>query len=140
MSHLLSAKLISLLSMSSLVATAYILIFVPNTRLDDPKTEKPRGQLQPETGPVQKYISYLNGGLSLLIALNAIGFKDKKGVHEGFWLLCMLPISESLLSSSRDCQADDPVVSFSVIMLARRLMLSVDVGELDKLKYRYKGA
>lgn len=31
-------------------------------------------------------------------------------------------------------------VSFTVILLARRLMLSVDVDELENLKYGYKGA
>ena len=36
--------------------------------------------------------------------------------------------------------ADRWEVTFSIIMLARRLMLSVDVGELEDLKYRYKGA
>ncbi|KAL2051593.1 hypothetical protein ABVK25_008007 [Lepraria finkii] len=125
MSRLLQVKLISLLSMTSLIATAYILVFVPNTRAESPERAKSRREVQskPEKGPVHKYIGYLNGGLSLLIALNAMSFKDKQGVHEGFWLLCLLP-----------------VVSFSIIILARRLMLSVDVGELEDLKYRYKGA
>lgn len=76
----------------------------------------------------------------MLIALNALGFQNKRGVHEGFWLLCLLPLSEYPISIFRGSQADTPTVSFSVIMLARRLMLSVDVGELEKLKYRYKGA
>ena len=31
-------------------------------------------------------------------------------------------------------------VSFTIIMVARRLMLSVDVEELETLKYGYKGA
>lgn len=31
-------------------------------------------------------------------------------------------------------------VSFTVIILARELMLSVDVDELEDLKYEYKGA
>lgn len=35
---------------------------------------------------------------------------------------------------------DRRVVSFTAIMLARRLMLSVDIDELEKLKYEYKGA
>ena len=35
--------------------------------------------------------------------------------------------------------ADPAIACFSIIMLARRLMLSVDVGELEKLKYGYKG-
>ena len=31
-------------------------------------------------------------------------------------------------------------VSFTVVMLARQLMLSVDIDELEDLKYEYKGA
>lgn len=140
MSRLLSAKLISLLSMSSLIATAYILVFIPNTRPDKSKATKSPAKLQPEAGPIQQYISYLNGGLSMLIALNAFGFRDKKGVHEGFWLLCLLPVGEFSASDSSNYQSDYSVVSFSVIVLARRLMLSVDVDELEELRYRYKGA
>lgn len=94
MSRLISAKLISLLSMSSLIATAYILMFIPNTRATQFGSKKPGQQLQPEQGPIHKYISYLNGGLSLLIAFNSLSFRDKRGVHEGFWLLCLLPVGE----------------------------------------------
>lgn len=35
---------------------------------------------------------------------------------------------------------DGRAVSFTAIMLARRLMLSVDIDELENLKYEYKGA
>jgi len=94
MSRLISAKLISLLSMSSLIATAYILVFVPNTRENKINSGEPSQQLQSEQGPIHKHINYLNGGLSLLIAINAFGFRDKRGVHEGFWLLCLLPAGE----------------------------------------------
>ena len=38
------------------------------------------------------------------------------------------------------CRADMLLVSFTVIILARRLMLSVDVDELEGLRYGYKGA
>ena len=82
--------------MTSLVASAYILVFVPNSRSDKSKVEDSRHDLQLERGPVKRYVAYLNGGLSLLIALNSIGFKGKKGVHEGFWLLCLLPLGRFL--------------------------------------------
>lgn len=36
--------------------------------------------------------------------------------------------------------ADDCVVVFAIVMLARRVMLDVDVGELEGLRYGYKGA
>ena len=37
-------------------------------------------------------------------------------------------------------QPDGRTVSLTVIMLARRLMLSVNIDELEDLKYEYKGA
>ena len=43
-------------------------------------------------GPIQRYIDYLNGGLSCLICLNALTLRGREGVHEGFWLLCILPL------------------------------------------------
>ena len=140
MSRIISVKLISLLSMSSLMMTAYILIFIPNTRTNDGKVETSQQKLQSESSPVRKYIGYLNGGLSILIAIDGFGFKGKKGVHEGFWLLCFLPAGRSPLFDHSVHRADCLAVSFSVIVLARRLMLSVDVSELEKLKYPYKGA
>ena len=140
MSRLLQVKLISVLSMTSLIATAYILVFVPNTRPASSKKASSRRQLASEPGPVHHYIEYLNGGLSLLIGLNAISFKDKPGVHEGFWLLCFLPVGEHLGTLKDVFASDTLTVSFFVIILARRLMLSVDVDELEELKYRYKGA
>ena len=140
MSRLLQAKIISVLSMTSLIATAYTLIFVPNTRPASSKKASSRRQLAAEPGPVHQYIGYLNGGLSLLIGLNAISFKDKRGVHEGFWLLCFLPVGEHFRNLEDVFAADILPVSFSIIILARRLMLSVDVDELEDLKYRYKGA
>ncbi|KAF6227732.1 hypothetical protein HO173_012062 [Letharia columbiana] len=123
MSSLVQAKLVSLLCITSLTATAYILAFVPITRHKSLNRVKSKKRLEPMSGPVHQYISYLNGTLSLLCALNSIIFRDKQGVHDGFWLLCLLP-----------------VVSFAFIILARRLMLSVDVDELEILKYGYKGA
>lgn len=123
MSRLVQARLVSLLCMTSLIATAYTLAFIPNTKPKSPNRIKSKRQLEPQPGPIHQYISYLNGALSLLCALNAITFRDKPGVHDGFWLLCLLP-----------------VVSFIVIILARTLMRSVDVDALEDLKYGYKGA
>lgn len=140
MSRLLQVKLISVLSMTSLIATAYILVFVPNTRTPSSKKASSQRQLASELGPVHQYIEYLNGGLSLLIGLNAISFRDKQGVHEGFWLLCFLPVGEHFGTLEDVFPADTLTVSFAVIIFARRLMLSVDVDELEDLKYRYKGA
>ncbi|KAL9004466.1 MAG: hypothetical protein Q9188_002719 [Gyalolechia gomerana] len=113
-------QLISLLAISSLGCTAYVLLSAPTTH-------ETRGKTVPTTSgpqtPPRAYIDYVNGGLSLLVGSNALYFKGKKGVDDGFWLLCMLP----------------GVVLF-VTILARHTMLSVDIESLEKLKYPYKGA
>ncbi|MCJ1461706.1 hypothetical protein MMC07_000304 [Pseudocyphellaria aurata] len=122
-SSLFQAKILCLLSMSSLLCTAYVLIFVPKDKPDASNREPAQQIQQPRSGPVRRYINYLNGGLSMLILLNALTLKERRGVHEGFWLLCILP-----------------AVAFSVIMMARRTMLDVDISKLEDLRYEYKGA
>ena len=139
-SRLVQARLVSLLCMTSLIATAYILAFVPNVRPKPPNRVKSKRKSEPESGPVRQYISYLNGALSLLSALNSITFRDKRGVHDGFWLLCLLPVGGWPLTRKLAVRPNSCAVSFTVIMLARELMLSVDVDELEDLKYEYKGA
>ena len=92
MSSLIQAKLVSLLCITSLVATAYIMAFVTDIRPKSPNQVKPKKRSESKSGPFRRYIGYLNGTLSLLCALNSITFRDKRGVHDGFWLLCLLPI------------------------------------------------
>lgn len=94
-SQLMQARLLCCFSITSLTCTAYILMFVPNVRF------KPRSgglaKNQPEPGPrlLHQLMSPLNGGLSILILLNAFTIKGQDGVHEGFWLLCTLPACKS---------------------------------------------
>ena len=140
MSRLVQAKLISLLCITSLVATTYILVFVPNARLSPPIRSKSKRKLEPESGPVHQYIVYLDGALSLVCALYSITFKDRQGVHDGFWLLCLLPIGKWCLCRAMAVRSNRCVVSLTVILFARQLMLSVDVDELEDLQYEYKGA
>ena len=84
--------------MTSLVATAYILVAVPNVKPESSKDEKDKRQPRPDHGPVKKYIAQLNAGLSFFVCLNALAFKDKKGVHEGFWVLLLLPLGMSRIA------------------------------------------
>ena len=107
MSNLVQAKLVSLLCMTSLIATAYILVFIPNTRPESPNRVKLKKQLEPESGPIRQYISYLNGALSLVCALNSITFRDKRGVHDGFWVICLLPVGRCSLPHKWQCCLTD---------------------------------
>ena len=85
------AKLVSFLNMTSLLATAYILVFISTKKRDMFKGKRALTPLQEEARPVHRYLPYLNGALSFLLAVNAIAWRERKGVHEGFWVLCLLP-------------------------------------------------
>lgn len=92
--HLFQARVLCLLSMSSLMCTAYILLFIPKNNSDAANRNHTQEILQPALGPIRRYLGHLNGGLSMLILLNMFSLKGKRGVHEGFWLLCILPAGE----------------------------------------------
>lgn len=87
----LQAKFISLLGITSLIATTYNLLFLPNEKSQSTNRQRLGPPCAPEPGPVEKYLLYLNSGLSFLIALNALHIQPKRGVHDGFWILCLLP-------------------------------------------------
>ncbi|KAI4228156.1 MAG: hypothetical protein L6R36_001870 [Xanthoria steineri] len=112
------ARLISLLSISSMLCTAYNLFSLPNAK----PTRKLMYTHEPP-GPLLQYGPYLNGGSSLLIGLSAFMIDDRKMGHDGFRLLCLLPI-----------------VVFTITTSAGYTMRSVDIESLEKLKYPYKGA
>lgn len=100
MSHLLRARLMCLLSITSLACTAYILMFKPIAQPVPANRNQLVQQLDSEPKPRDRYLSYLNGGLSVLILLNSAALKDERGVHDGFWLLCTLPARKSMKISA----------------------------------------
>ncbi|MCJ1431915.1 hypothetical protein MMC27_001271 [Xylographa pallens] len=123
-SSLYQVKFLSFICISSLLATGYILVFIsfnePKNRSGEPQDPD---RFEPATGPVAQYLPYLNGVLSFLLALNAVGWRGRGGVHLGFWILCL-----------------QPAFVFSIIVAAKKIMLEVDINELEDLKYGYKGA
>lgn len=94
------------LSVSSLVATAYILIFVPNTQSEPSNSKQPSQISRFRDGPIRQYINFLNGALAVLIFMNAPTLVNKQGVHDGFWLLCLLPFREWELLTGVMCSTD----------------------------------
>ncbi|MCJ1315164.1 hypothetical protein MMC15_000480 [Xylographa vitiligo] len=123
-SSLYQVKFLSFICISSLLATGYILVFVsfnqPNNRNGKPRD---LDRFEPAKGPVARCLPYLDGALSFLLALNAVGWRGRRGVHPGFWILCL-----------------QPAFVFSIIVAAKKIMLEVDIDELEALKYGYKGA
>jgi hypothetical protein len=77
-----------------------------------------------ERGPLELYLPYLNAILVVLLALT--GFvgqqRVKEGQGEGMWFALL------------------PGVVYGVVVVAKGIMGSVDVGELEGLRYGYKGA
>lgn len=129
------ARLISLLSISSLLCTAYNLFSLPGS-----KTTRKWMYIHEPPGPLLQHGPYLNGGLSLLIGLSAFMIDDKKMGHDGFWLLCLLPVGKSVFQISCEAASSRDLVVFIVATFAGCTMRSVDIESLEKLKYPYKGA
>lgn len=96
MSQLLRVKLICFLSMTSLACTGFILMFRPIAQTLPSNYDEPVQQLESESTPKDQYLSYLNGFLCVLILLNAAPLRDESNVHDGFWLLCILPFCRSM--------------------------------------------
>jgi len=120
---LYQVRLLSFLCASSLLATAYMLVFIPTKKVGAINRSLQSLEAFSPERPIHKFIPYLNGILGLLLAVNALSWRGRSGVHGEFWILCLLP-----------------TIIFSISVAARRIMLDVDVGELEHLKYGYKGA
>ena len=116
-SSALQPRILAILGITSVFTTAYILVFIPT-----PKQSQIRGRTSALT-PMQRYLPYLNGILSLLIGVNGLSWKDRLGVHDGFWILSWLP-----------------AVIFGMNVFARRVLVEVDPDELWGLKYELRGA
>lgn len=91
-SSLFQAKLVCLLSISSICTSGYALMMIPSDR---PQQDLRGFGGASYSSPLAAYLVPLNGGLSLCLGLGAMHMRLKQDVHEGFWLLCLLPISLS---------------------------------------------
>jgi hypothetical protein len=124
-------RILALLGITSLLATAWICKFVPAT-----SASKKSRSLQPsgfgdfapdvnDAGPVEKYLIPLTSVITLLLFIAAFGLKGREGREEGFWILCLMP----------GCV-------FWVVMVARRIMgsMGIEIGELEGKRYEFKGA
>lgn len=113
-------RLLSLLALTSLVCTAYILHFQP---LEAPqrKGKIPMYQLDAAKGPIEKYLAHLNAGLAGLLLL-AAGLDWSRGAQENAF-------REAL-----------PMIIFGLTMFVRQQLAPLDLEELQKAKYDYKGA
>jgi len=118
--HSAQQALISILGLSSLLCTAYILQFMP-LQAPERKGKVPLYVLDAARGPVEKYLLYLNAALAgLLLLASAVSWR--KGANEAAW-------REAL-----------PAMIMGITLFARQQLAPLDLEELQKAKYDYKGA
>jgi len=114
----------TILSFTSLSCTIYILYTIPSRPTSSqPKPSSTFLQTTPPQSPLEKYLPHLNATLCIVLLLAAWRAKLAGAEREEEMYLSILP----------------PVV-FLIIYVARTQLKPVDVGELEKLKYGYKGA
>jgi hypothetical protein len=85
----------------------------------------------PEDGPLRLALPWLNGGICAVLGLTAIvlywrgSAAGGRGQVEGMWIFCLLP-----------------GFALAMVEVAVRSMTDVEkgVGELERMRYRYKGA
>jgi hypothetical protein len=117
------SKALSLFSIVSLMSTAYIVKSIPLKRPGRKGKKAPRGFK--EDSFFQKYMASLNATLCIFLLVSS-------------WHMEVTNRRESV-----DLSAVFYIVPGGIlgaISIARKLMLSVDIDELEELRYEYKGA
>jgi hypothetical protein len=93
--RLAKPKLIAIMGMTSLASTIYMLVMVPTKGKQPPAKSLAKGIKDPlEFSPMQRWVPLLNGPAAALVFLLGLEFKDHPRVHDGFWLICSLPLGE----------------------------------------------
>lgn len=75
-------------------------------------------------GPIEDYLPYLNAILGLLLCFVGLVHDYKSGWEENLWFR----------------YGTLPGAVYLIVLVAKVVMGSVDVEELEELKYNYKGA
>jgi hypothetical protein len=127
------SSFLSLLSISSLLSTAYLLYILPPGRtsiplldsLNAPAARSPSSFVHEARddggGPIERYLPSLNLALSAVLGIMGLVSRGKELAWWGFgWL---------------------PAAVYAVVLLAKVVMGSVDPeAELGSLRYEFKGA
>ncbi|KAF2239392.1 hypothetical protein EV356DRAFT_528652 [Viridothelium virens] len=121
--------LVVIISITSLLSTAYIVYFMPPRKIDK-KGKRPVyiAEREEAVGPVRKYLISLVAALCTALAINGISVARKLG-HDEPWITNP-QIWWTLL----------PSVIFGLVMFARSQMTPIDTAELQRARYPYKGA
>ncbi|OOF97668.1 hypothetical protein ASPCADRAFT_504798 [Aspergillus carbonarius ITEM 5010] len=114
-------RCLSLLSIFSLLATAYAMRYFP-LQPSGPEGKRPVTRSNNIVG-IQQYLLPLNAAICVLLAL--------------------IYASQSITESRLDIQPITylvPGAMFATVLVARKIMLSVNLKALEDLRYEYKGA
>ncbi|KAL1965156.1 hypothetical protein VTN77DRAFT_6069 [Rasamsonia byssochlamydoides] len=120
-----SQRLSSILCILSLFTTAYIMRYVPLQRPDRKDRNKPLSDIGPESPVIaRKYLTSLNAALCALLSLVFWNMGGNNREQDQPWPVLYLV----------------PGAVLGIVVIARRTMLDVDIGQLEELRYEYKGA
>ena len=97
MSNTFQVKAASIISMTSLISSSYILMFVSSTRPSVGRETLGALRTDEDLNPLRRYLVPMNGALSIVVGLNSIGFYGREGVPNGFWALCFAPTGKSIM-------------------------------------------
>ncbi|KAG9256330.1 uncharacterized protein F5Z01DRAFT_505684 [Emericellopsis atlantica] len=121
-------RMLSVLSITSLLSTAFLLWRYPTTQtgieiLDKLHTKgKPKAKVL-DRSPLETWLPYLNLGLAVMLVL--MGLLVKSDATSFGWI----------------SMGNLPVIIYAVALVCKVVMASVDPeSELSSLKYEYKGA
>ncbi|PWY93830.1 hypothetical protein BO94DRAFT_615379 [Aspergillus sclerotioniger CBS 115572] len=117
-SSALYERCLSLLSVLSLLATAYTMRYFPLQR-PGPKGKRP--MMRSSTiFSIQRYLLPLNTAICVFLALIYVMTESRLDIQPIMYLV--------------------PGAMFATVLVARKVMLSVDFKALENLRYEYKGA
>ncbi|EEH08656.1 conserved hypothetical protein [Histoplasma capsulatum G186AR] len=119
-----SQRLLCILSIASLLSTAYIMKYIRLGR-PDPEDELPRRDTGAEQWPMTLRQYLVAANTVICATLSVVAFSTENNSHNGdvFWALYLVPGSV-----------------FILIWGSRKIMMSIDIKELEYLRYEYKGA
>ncbi|EEH37068.2 hypothetical protein PAAG_07486 [Paracoccidioides lutzii Pb01] len=119
-----SRRFLCLLSIASLFSTAYIMRYLRIERTDR-KGKRPLRDIEAEQGPliVRQYLSPANTFICAVLSVTAYVLQSQPYAEDMFWIFCLVP-----------------GIVFLLVWVSRNIMLSVDIKELEGLRYEYKGA
>jgi hypothetical protein len=129
--------LVAFLCISSSLCTAYVLYFIP-AEAPDKKGKKPVYRAEASKSPIEAYLPPLNDILAgVLLIASGIGWL--KVPREEPWKEA-LPASKYTLHDVDKYILTFAVVIYGLCMWARKQLRPLDLEELHKARYEYKGA